>query len=202
MIGLLKGILIVKEPNRVVVDVNGVGYEVSIPLSTFYGLGDEGSGVELEIHTHVREEAFDLYGFLSSREKDIFKHLISISGVGPKMAVAILSGLGVDDIVLSISGGDVSRLTSIPGVGKKTAERVVLELKEKVTALSRKERDDLSMKLLSGEVKKKKEDLTSALVNLGYKRSVAERAADKATSGDYDQPLEVLLKKTLKSLSG
>ena len=135
MIGFLRGQILEKQPNRVVVDVHGVGYDVHVPLSTYYQLGDEGSEVGLRIYTHVREEALQLYGFLTDLERQLFERLIGISGIGPKLAVALLSGMEPRDVLGAVQRGDVARLTGVPGIGKKTAERIVLELKDRVVGL-------------------------------------------------------------------
>src|SRR5262249_17402410 len=129
VIAYLHGRILEKQPNRIVVDVAGVGYDVSVPLSTFYGLGDAGSEIALRIHTHVREDAMSLYGFATKLEQDLFERLIAISGIGPKVALAVLSGIEPPDLVRAVERGDLARLTAIPGVGKKTSERIVLELK-------------------------------------------------------------------------
>ena len=128
MIAFLRGRIQDKQPNRIVVDVNGVGYDVAVPLSTFYGLGEPGSEISLRVHTHVREDALALYGFATALEQDLFERLISISGIGPKLALAVLSGIEPADLVRAVERADVARLTAIPGVGKKTSERIVLEL--------------------------------------------------------------------------
>src|SRR3954462_7787067 len=132
MIGRLAGTVLEKHPNRIIVDVNGVGYELLVPLSTFYGLGEAGAPVTLRVHTHVREDLIALYGFASELEQDLFERLISISGIGPKLALAVLSGIDPSDLVRAIRSQDVARLTRIPGVGKKTAERIGLELKDRL----------------------------------------------------------------------
>jgi Holliday junction DNA helicase RuvA len=136
MIGFLRGRVLEKQPNRVLVDVNGVGYEVFIPLSTFYEVGDEGAEVALRIHTHVREDALQLFGFLTVLERQMFERLITVSGIGPKLAIAVLSGLETRDLLAAVQRADIARLTTIPGVGKKTAERIVLELKDRLTQLA------------------------------------------------------------------
>ena len=136
MIGLLRGQLVDKRPNQVLVDVNGVGYQVSIPLSSFYALGELRENVVLLIHTHLREDSITLYGFLTSREKHFFELLISASGVGPSLALKILSGMSVDELLPAIRAGDLVRLTRIPGVGRKTAERIVVELRDKLAAMA------------------------------------------------------------------
>ena len=132
MIAHLRGRILEKQPTRIVVDVGGVGYDVAVPLSTFYGLGEPGTDVALRVHTHVREDALALYGFATALELDLFNRLISISGIGPKLALAVLSGIEPPDLVGAIERGDVARLTAIPGVGKKTSERIVLELKDRL----------------------------------------------------------------------
>ena len=132
MIAYLRGKIFEKHPNRIVVDVNGVGYDVSVPLSTFYGLGEPGVDVALRIHTHVREDALSLYGFATLIEQELFERLISVSGIGPKVALAVLSGIEPQELVRAIERGDHARLTAIPGVGKKTSERIVLELKDRL----------------------------------------------------------------------
>ena len=135
VIAYLRGRLSAKQPNRIVIDVNGVGYDVSVPLSTFYGLGDEGSDVALRIHTHVREDALALYGFATALELVLFERLIGISGIGPKLALAVMSGIEPNELVRAIEQSDVARLTAIPGVGKKTSERIVVELKDRLPRL-------------------------------------------------------------------
>src|SRR5439155_7730125 len=132
VIAFLRGRLFEKQPNRIVIDVNGVGYDVSVPLSTFYGLGEEGSEIALRIHTHVREDALALYGFATPLELAIFERLISVSGIGPKLALAVLSGIEPPELVRAIEQSNVARLTAIPGVGKKTSERIVMELKDRL----------------------------------------------------------------------
>lgn len=195
MIGFLKGILIDKKPNSVVLDVNGVGYAVNIPVSTFYDLPEEGSGLSLFIHTHVREDILALYGFRTTREKAVFEKLIGVSGIGPKMAVAFLSGMTVEELIPAIQRQDVLKLSTIPGVGRKTAERVALELREQLPAL-------LSETAQAPAEKSMQEDLISALVNLGYHRSQAERTAkgvlDKAKPDDV---FETLLKNSLQLIT-
>lgn len=195
MIGYLKGILIDKKPNSVVLDVNGVGYAVHIPVSTFYDLPEEGSGLSLFIYTHVREDILALYGFRTTREKAVFEKLIGVSGIGPKMAVAFLSGMTVEELIPAIQRQDVLKLSTIPGVGRKTAERVALELREQLPAL-------LSETAQAPAEKSMQEDLISALVNLGYHRTQAERSAkgvlDKAKP---DDAFETLLKNSLQLIT-
>src|SRR6201987_1552354 len=175
MIAQLRGTLADKRPNQILVDVGGVGYLVHIPLSTFYALGDLHSGVTLLIYTHVREDVIALYGFLSSREKHLFELLISASGVGPVLALKILSGMSVDDLVPAIRAGDLARLTRIPGVGRKTAERMVVELRDKLAAEEFPEDARKPVTTLGAAG-----DVVSALLNLGYDQHVAEEAVERA----------------------
>ena len=190
MIASLRGKLLEKEPSRVVIDVHGVGYEVSIPTTTFTSLPTPGGDVALEIHTHVREDALALYGFSSRQERRVFERLITISGIGPRLAVTILSGGSVDGLVGAIRRGDLARLTSIPGVGKKTAERIVVELKDKL--------QDLSVEAPKPAVET---DVLSALENLGYARPMAEAAVRRAVNGDEEAAFEVLFKRALQILT-
>ncbi len=201
MIGYLKGRLVHKKPNTIILDVNGVGYEITIPLTTFYQLPGEGNEISLNIHTHVREDALMLFGFHTQREKDFFLKLISIGGIGPKLAVIILSGAQVEDLAAFIAEGNLSRLTAIPGVGRKTAERMVLELKSHLTPFLLPEHTGAA----AGEKAfgATEEDVLSALVNLGYPRTMAEKAL-KATlrSGGGEHRFEDVLRNTLQRLAG
>lgn len=190
MIAHLRGTLTQKDPARVIVDVHGVGYEVSVPLTTFTALPDLGSEVSIDVHTHVREDIIALYGFSTRRERAIFEKLMTISGIGPKLAVTILSGGSVEDLVGAIKRGDLVRLTAIPGVGKKTAERIILELKDKF-----QEFVDAAPKP-AVEV-----DVVSALENLGYSRGAAEGALNRAANGDSDAAFDVLFKRALQILT-
>ncbi|MBN2318546.1 MAG: Holliday junction branch migration protein RuvA [Acidobacteria bacterium] len=201
MIGYLKGRLLRKKPNTVLLDVHGIGYEVSIPLSTFYELPGEGNEVSLNIHTHVREDALLLFGFHAQREKDLFLKLISISGIGPKLAVVILSGAQVEDLAAAISAGNLPRLTAIPGVGRKTAERIVLELKSQMTAFLLPEQTEATQEGKAfGALE---EDVLSALVNLGYPRPAAEKALKSVLHSEQcERTFEDVLRNTLQSLSG
>jgi len=174
MIGLLRGQLVDKRPNQVLVDVNGVGYQVSIPLSSFYALGELRESVVLLIHTHLREDSITLYGFLTSREKHFFELLISASGVGPSLALKILSGMSVDELLPAIRAGDLVRLTRIPGVGRKTAERIVVELRDKLAAMQPPEPEQVPA---AGRTQLEL-DVVSALLNLGYDRRAAEKALE------------------------
>jgi len=196
MIAQLRGTLGDKRPNQILVDVGGVGYLVHVPLSTFYALGDLHSKVTLLIHTQVREDAIALYGFLSSREKQLFELLISASGVGPVLALKILSGMSVDDLVPAVRTGDLARLTRIPGVGRKTAERIVVELRDKLAAMEGSEgaREPVISAGAAG-------DVVSALLNLGYEQRMAEQAVERAKKDGAPETFEDLLRATLQQLS-
>jgi holliday junction DNA helicase RuvA len=196
MIGQLRGRLADKRPNQVLVDVGGVGYLVQVPLSTFAALGELHAEVTLLIHTHVREDALSLYGFLSSREKHFFELLISASGVGPSLALKILSGMSVEELVPAIRGGDLARLTRIPGVGRKTAERMVVELKDKLdtVAIETEKRAPTSPAGVEA-------DVISALVNLGYDSRAAENAAAEGKREAGAKDFEKLLRVALQTLS-
>jgi Holliday junction DNA helicase RuvA len=196
VIAHLRGRLLRKDTQEAVVDVGGVGYRVTIPLSTFYRLGGDGDDVSLLTYTHVREDALALYGFLTGREQALFERLIAVSGVGPKLAVNILSGIEAPELVDALRTSDVSRLTRIPGVGKKTAERLVLELKDKMQGL------DAPTEAPTPPRGGQKDDLLSALLHLGYSRPEAERAADRALREDGSGRFEDLLRRTLRLLSG
>ena len=194
MIAQLRGRLLRKEPQEVVVDVAGVGYRVTIPLSTFYRLAEPGDEVVLLTHTHVREDALALFGFLTATEQALFERLIAVSGVGPKLAIAILSGIEPPDLVAALGSGDIARLTRIPGVGKKTAERLVLELRDKMKDLA-------ATRIEVPAATTAKDDLVSALVHLGYSRSEAERGVERALA-EGEGRFEELLRRTLRILSG
>ena len=199
MIAHLRGRILEKQPTRVVVDVGGVGYDVAVPLSTFYGLGEPGAEVALRVHTHVREDALALYGFATALELDLFERLISISGIGPKLALAVLSGIEPPDLVGAIERGDVARLTAIPGVGKKTSERIVLELKDRLPRAHVVGRGGRRRGRGRPSVR---DDLLSALMNLGYHRPLAEKAVDAAlkTIG-RDAGFERTLKQALREVA-
>lgn len=200
MIGQLRGVLAAKRPNQVLVDVGGVGYEVEIPLSTFYGLPDLHGEVSLLIYTHVREDQITLFGFLSTREKHFFELLLSVSGVGPSVALKVLSGLSFDELIPAVQKGDLAQLTRIPGVGRKTAERIVLELRDKMAALTAKEaaREGHFEPPGKGGVEG---DVISALVNLGYQRAAVEKAVEAARKGGAGTTFEALLRAALQQLS-
>lgn len=203
MIGQLTGKILDCTPGQVLLDVTGVGYDVRIPLSTFYALSArEGSVVSLHVHTHVREDALQLYGFASRDERSVFALLIGISGVGPKMALAILSGIGVAELRESVHRQDRGRLQKIPGVGKKTAERLLLELRDKLGAGSARPEEDRGAGGDShGEPAGRRADAISALVNLGYSGDVARRAVERAVADrGPSATLESMLRAALASL--
>jgi holliday junction DNA helicase RuvA len=197
VIAHLRGRLFAKQPTRIIVDVNGVGYDVAVPLSTFYGLGEPGAEIALRIHTHVREDALLLYGFATVLEQELFERLIGISGIGPKVALAVLSGIEPKELVRAVERGDVARLTAIPGVGKKTSERMVLELKDRLprAPLTETAADGLAEPPLV------REDVLSALINLGYHRPLAERAVDAAVKATPDGSFERTLKQALREVA-
>ena len=193
MIAALRGTLAEKAPNRIVVDVGGVGYDVQIPLSTFYAVGDKGADVDLRIHTHVREEALSLFGFATRLEQELFERLIAVNGVGPRLALAVLSGIEPSELVRAIRTADVARLVSIPGIGRKTAERIGLELKDKLSTVMP------AVEAPEGATDEEdlQSDVISALLNLGYPRRHAERAvaaALKAERGDFEGTLRRALR--------
>ena len=194
MIGFLRGTLLKLTPERLLLDVQGVGYEVQIPLSTWYELERAGTAAEvrLHIHTHLREDGIALFGFWTEREKLIFERLIAVSGIGPRLARAVLSGLAPEVLVAALAAGDLGRLSTIPGVGKKTAERMVLELKEKMRELAA----DLPERPGPAD-----QDVVSALVNLGYKATLAERAVAEAHRATPGAPFQELLRASLHRLS-
>jgi Holliday junction DNA helicase RuvA len=198
MIAFLRGRLLEKQPDQVIVDVQGVGYLVHVPLSTYYNLSEPGGEVALRIHTHVREEALQLYGFLTALEQQLFERLIAISGIGPKLAVAALSGIEPAELVVAVQRADVARLTGIPGVGKKTAERIVLELKDRLSSLVLPTGPEPAE--TSGGVDRLRDDILSALQNLGYHRPPAERAIDAALHAGAPPTFEGALKAALREL--
>jgi Holliday junction DNA helicase RuvA len=198
MIGFLRGRIADKQPNRLIVDVQGVGYEVHVPLSTFYDAGDEGADVTLRIYTHVREDALQLYGFLTDLERHLFERLIGISGIGPKLAIAVLSGMEPRDLLVSVQRGDVARLTSIPGVGKKTSERIVLELKDRLAQIPGSTPAEGAVPANGAD--RVRGDLLSALQNLGYHRPQAEKAIDATLHTMSEPTFEQALKAALREL--
>ena len=198
MIALLRGTLVDKNPSRLIVDAGGVGYDVQVPLSTFYGLGEPGTPVTLRIHTHVREDAIALFGFATPLELTLFERLIAINGIGPKLALAVLSGIEPAEFIRAIRGQDVARLTAIPGIGKKTAERIGLELKDRLpAALSGSGAESAAATRPEDQLR---EDLLSALVNLGYQRPVAEKAIDATVPRSNGAGFESSLREVLKGL--
>ena len=197
MIGFLRGRVADRQPNTLIVDVQGVGYEVHVPLSTFYEVGEVGADITLRIHTHVREDALQLYGFLTELERQLFERLIGISGIGPKLAIAVLSGMDPREVLSAVQRGDVARLTGIPGIGKKTSERIVLELKDRL--------NHLTVGAPVGAVHangadRLRGDLLSALQNLGYHRPQAEKAIDSSLQTMSDPTFEQALKAALREL--
>jgi Holliday junction DNA helicase RuvA len=202
MIALINGIIAYKGISSVVVDTQGVGYRIFIPLTTFYELPEEGHPVTLHVHTHVKQDAINLFGFYTIRERDLFQLMISVNGIGPKVAMNILSGIAAKDLLTAISGGDLGKLVTIPGVGRKMAERLILELKEKVI------KKMIVEQMPAADEQRQareiiREDVLSALVNLGYKNNAANDALDRVMQmSKEDLTLDQLLKKTLKILAG
>ncbi|MGA2879088.1 MAG: Holliday junction branch migration protein RuvA [Bryobacteraceae bacterium] len=198
MIAFLRGKLLEKHPNQIIVDTAGVGYDVVIPISTFSALPDTGSEIALRIHTHVREDALALFGFLTSEEKALFERLISVSGIGPTLAIKVLSGIATQSLIDAIRGGQVEQLVRIPGVGKKTAERMVLELKDKL--------DGLGGGIPAAGVSIRAEpalsaieqDVLSALLNLGCNRASAETAVRRAKGAEPTAAFEPMFRKALE----
>jgi holliday junction DNA helicase RuvA len=199
LIAYIKGRLFEKHPNRVIVDVNGVGYDVAVPLSTFYGLGEPGSDIALRIHTHVREDALALYGFATPLEQALFERLIDVSGIGPKLALAVLSGIEPQELIHAIQRADIARLTAIPGVGKKTAERISLELKDRLPKAAVVTAGAAGPAATGADLLR--DDLVSALINLGYHRPLADKAADAALKTQPDAGFEHALKHALRELA-
>ena len=193
MIALLRGILIEKHPNQAIVEAGGVGYDVTIPVSTFTHLPGTGAEVRLRIHTHVREDALSLYGFLTGEEKVLFEKLISVSGIGPTLAIKVLSGVAAPELIHAIIRGEVDRLVRIPGVGKKTAERMVLELRDKMPAVSGEVPEAPASALSAVD-----QDVLSALLNLGCARPQAEAAVRKAKSSGAPADFEPLFRRALE----
>lgn len=198
MIGFLEGKLRAKSPEYVIVDVNGVGYYVQVPLSTFYDLPETGRRVDLHIHTHVREDAIQLFGFKTAAEREMFLLLTGVNGIGPKLAITILSGISPDELRLVVSRQDYARLKNIPGIGKKTAERLVLELRDKVRGKT-ESKTEPAQPFAAGSAFP---DAFSALVNLGYKPVEAEKALNRAKENLGEDPsIESLLKHALRDLA-
>ena len=200
MIAYLSGKLLEKHFNTVIVDVGGVGYEVSIPLSTFYELGEVGSEIRLRIYTHVREDAIQLFGFKTMRERELYLRLISVQGIGAKSGITMLSGMSADEIIMAIRTDDLARLTTIPGVGRKTAERLVIELRDKVGELSATSVGK-SASTIEAPADSVFEDALSALTNLGYQRNAAEKALKLAVQEGTEISVQKLLRKSLQVLA-
>ena len=192
MIAHLRGRLISKHPNEAIVEASGVGYQVNISIPTFTGLPAQGTEVALFIHTHVREDALALYGFLKSEEKQLFERLVSVTGIGPRLAITVLSGMEAGAMVAAIRGNNVALLTRIPGIGRKTAERMVLELRDKLEAFGAPEAVAAATPV--------EEDVISALVNLGYQRGLAERTLGQLKKSDTET-FDSLFRKTLAALA-
>jgi Holliday junction DNA helicase RuvA len=205
MIAHLSGTLLYKQTTTVILEVGGVGYEVTIPLSTFYDLEDAGANVKLRIYTHVREDALQLYGFKTARERELFQQLISVSGIGPKLGITMLSGMNADEIIASIRTNNLARLTSIPGVGRKTAERLVIELRDKIAALSSPAlEEEFAAQPGAGALASEdavRDDALSALINLGYQKASAEKAITAAVQEGGDLSVEMLLRRALRTLA-
>jgi holliday junction DNA helicase RuvA len=205
MIAHLSGTLREKQATSVILDVGGVGYEVTIPVTTFFNMEEPGSQVQLRIYTHVREDTLQLFGFRTPRERELFTLLISVSGIGPKSGIAMLSGMSADEIVTAIRTNNLARLTSIPGVGRKTAERLVIELRDKMAALSSPALDaeiEAGAGLAAAPSEDAlREDTLSALTNLGYQKALAEKAITQAAQEGGDLTVELLLRRSLRHLS-
>ena len=206
MIAHLSGTLLSKQATSAIVDVGGVGYDVAIPLSTFYELGDNGAPVQLRIYTHVREDAIQLYGFKTVRERELFLQLISVSGVGPGLAIKLLSGMNAEEMIASIRTNNLARLVSIPGVGRKTAERLVVDLRDKIAALSSPAlEEEYAAKAAAAGVPATEDtvrnDAMSALANLGYQKAAAEKAVKTAIDEGGELTVELILRRSLRSLA-
>lgn len=203
MIARIVGTLIYKSFDHVIIDAHGIGYRIFVPLTTFYELPEAGQSVTLNIHTHVKQDAISLFGFYSSEEKEIFQLMIAVTGIGPRLAMNILSGISADELIRAVSQGNLSRLVSIPGVGKKMGERMILELKDKVMPISAQEMisTEVSEDMKQHEVVK--EDALSALVNLGYKKGMAKEVLEKVVNETTETiTIDVVLKESLKILAG
>ncbi|HUR98474.1 MAG TPA: Holliday junction branch migration protein RuvA [Pyrinomonadaceae bacterium] len=201
MIAFLSGKILEKDANAVIVDVGGIGYEVTIPLSTFYELGDVGSEVSLRIFTYVREDTLQLFGFMTTRERDLYLKLISVQGIGAKSGITMLSGMSADEIVGAIRTNNIARLVAIPGVGKKTAERMVIELRDKIGELSAGSAVTATAAGSSGDADSVFDDALSALVNLGYQRNAAEKALQAAAKDGAEMNVQKLLRSALQKLA-
>jgi len=196
VIAHLSGTLLDKQVQRVIIEVNGVGYDVAVPLSTFYGIGEPGARIALKIHTHVREDALQLFGFATALELTLFERLISVSGIGPKVALAVLSGIEPEQLVRAIRSADVARLIKIPGVGRKTAERLIVGLRDRLPGVGGAE------PTAANDADDLRADLLSALGNLGYQRASVEKTVDKVLQTSDSRSFEVVLRQVLRSLAG
>ena len=202
MIAHITGKLIQKQPNSVIVDVGGVGYELTVPLSTFYDLGDPGAEVSLRAYTYVREDALQLFGFRTEREKRLFLLMIGVSGIGPKLAITALSGMSAEELIHAIRSGNLAKLVGVPGIGKKTAERMLVELKDKVAQLASPEMEEqLKAGAVIGVGAAMHDDLISALINLGYQKAAVEKAVASVIREKPDAGFEVALKQALARLA-
>lgn len=206
MIAHLSGTLLSKQPTVAIIDVGGVGYEVAIPVSTFYELGEAGAQVQLRVYTHVSQDAIRLYGFKTTRERELFLQLISVNGVGPGLAIKLLSGMNADEMIASIRTNNLVRLVAIPGVGRKTAERLVVDLRDKIAALSSPalEEEFAAQAAAAGAPSSPdamRDDAMSALANLGYQRAAAEKAVKNAIDEGGDLSVELILRRSLRSLA-
>jgi Holliday junction DNA helicase RuvA len=206
VIAHLSGTLLSKQATSAIVDVGGVGYDVAIPLSTFYELGEVGERVQLRVYTHVREDAIQLFGFKTTRERELFLQLISVNGVGPGLAIKLLSGMNADEMIASIRTNNLVRLVAIPGVGRKTAERLVVDLRDKIAALSSPalEEEFAAKAAAAGgpaSTDAMRDDAMSALSNLGYQKAAAEKAVKNAIDEGGDLSVELVLRRSLRSLA-
>jgi holliday junction DNA helicase RuvA len=203
MIARIVGTLIYKSFDHVIIDAYGIGYRIVVPLTTFYELPEAGQSVTLNIHTHVKQDAISLFGFYSSEEKEIFQLMIAVTGIGPRLAMNILSGISADELIRAVSQGNLSRLVSIPGVGKKMGERMILELKDKVMPISSEEMISTEVSEGMKQHELVKEDALSALVNLGYKKGLASDILEKVVKGTTEPiTIDVVLKESLRILAG
>jgi holliday junction DNA helicase RuvA len=202
LIAHISGKLIQKQPNSVIIDVGGVGYELTVPLSTFYDLGDPGAEVSLRAYTYVREDALQLFGFRTEREKRLFLLMISVTGIGPKLAITALSGMSAEELIHAIRTENLAKLVGVPGIGKKTAERMLVELKDKVTQLASPEMEE---QLKAGAIisvgEAMRDDLISALINLGYQKAAADKAVSTTMNESPDANFEAALKHSLRKLA-
>lgn len=198
MIAFLRGRVLEKHPNRVIVDVGGVGYDLAVPLSTFYTAGDPGAEITLRVHTHVREDQLALFGFATVLELAVFERLIAISGIGPKLALAVLSGIEPRELVSALQRSDVARLTRIPGVGKKTAERIILELRDRLPKAMEAVATGAPPPAPGDELR---DDLTSALINLGYHRQAIDKTLDRILKDQSESSFQDILRAALRDLS-